>query len=641
VSSVKLQQPDGRPAPVAPVRTAAPPTWAALPALSFAAAGGIVALLGLGVMYILVDLLSVGQRNAFALQLPLMVALTYLADHFVTWRGSNTSALRRLPRFTVIRGTVAAFSWLYFSFLMSSRWGGSRQYLTASALCFATTTYINYLASGPLTASRPLFSQRRWVRDQRGSTVATRARWVADRARLKHPVRAILGVLLVVLGLITSWYGGFAGFSSLLVLFALFNCAMSSLELTWRLYGWRTPEALKATRFLPPVPVADSTLSFSLIVPALREEAVIGQTLERLCAQSHPRVEILVSLCDNDYGTIEAAQVVAARHSGRVRVITAAYARPNKPRQLNTALAYCSGDFVGVIDSEDDVATELLLHIEALCRAEDADVVQGGVQLMNLGDGLKEWFCVHNVLEYFFWFTSRMFFQVRSGFVPLGGNTVFVRRSLLEEAGGWPDNLTEDCALGVLLCTQHGAKVVAAYDPQLATREETPPTIDGLRRQRTRWDQGFLSVLMDGGWRRLPTFRQRFLAWYILATPFVQAFSGLLLPISLLTYFVLKEPVGVVLLMYAPFVPISFTLVLQCVGLHEFSRAYEQKPGLRHYISLLVGSYPYQLLLMVAALMAVFRHATGRTDWQRTTHIGRHREPLPTAGLPELEAAVS
>ena len=53
-----------------------------------------------------------------------------------------------------------------------------------------------------------------------------------------------------------------------------------------------------------------------------------------------------------------------------------------------------------------------------------------------LGTGLGKWFQVHNVLEYFFWFTSRMAFHAEEGFVPLGGNTVFIKRDLLEAAGG-------------------------------------------------------------------------------------------------------------------------------------------------------------------------------------------------------------
>ena len=50
----------------------------------------------------------------------------------------------------------------------------------------------------------------------------------------------------------------------------------------------------------------------------------------------------------------------------------------------------------------------------------------------------------------------------------------------------------------------------------MVTREETPDTLVGLLKQRTRWNQGFLQVLRKGDWRRLPDPRQRLLARYTL-----------------------------------------------------------------------------------------------------------------------------
>ena len=105
-------------------------------------------------------------------------------------------------------------------------------------------------------------------------------------------------------------------------------------------------------------------------------------------------------------------------------------------------LPYCTGDYIGPIDSEDDVAPELLVHVEALIRRSNADIVQGAVQLMNLGRTWQEWYKVHNVEEYRAWYSSRMAFQVNAGFVPLGGNTVYTRASLLLQSGrlaGQPD----------------------------------------------------------------------------------------------------------------------------------------------------------------------------------------------------------
>ncbi|WP_190258315.1 glycosyltransferase family 2 protein, partial [Dactylosporangium sucinum] len=167
-----------------------------------------------------------------------------------------------------------------------------------------------------------------------------------------------------------------------------------------------------------------------IIVPALHEEFVIAGTLRHLLEQDYGDYEILVSLCEGDDATIAEVSRVQANHDpgNRVRTVVRSYVKSNKPRQLNAALAVSTGTVIGVVDAEDDVAPQLLTRVNTLLARTDADVVQGGVQLMTLGRRVRDWFKVHNVMEYFFWFTSRMFYQVRTGFVPLGGNTVFIRR---------------------------------------------------------------------------------------------------------------------------------------------------------------------------------------------------------------------
>ncbi len=292
------------------------------------------------------------------------------------------------------------------------------------------------------------------------------------------------------------------------------------------------------------------------------------------------------------------------------------YDNPSKAQQLNAALSTCTGDVVGVFDAEDDVADTLLLHVEALFIKSCADVVQGGVQLMNLGDRPQRWFQVHNVLEYFFWFTSRMAYQADAGFVPLGGNTVFVYRGLLEQAGGWPESLTEDCALGVLLSTKFGAKVATAYSAELATREEAPPTIfnkqvGSLFWQRDRWVRGFLMELIAGQWLKMPMLKQRALAGYILATPVLQGASSVLLPIAIITAVLAKAPIAIAMMMFIPLIPVGIIILTQLLALREFARAYNVKASIWHYASILFLSPMYQFVLMSAALMAIYKAARG------------------------------
>ena len=424
-------------------------------------------------------------------------------------------------------------------------------------------------------------------------------------------------------------------------LFSLMLAGVASATLWWMLHAWRTPDVLHRTGF--GVAQRAPGHSFSLIVPARHEEAVIGSTLERLMAIDHPDFEVIAVVGHDDEGTAAVAQNVAGRYPEHLRVVIDENWPKNKPKALNTALPHCRGEVVGVFDAEDEVDPRLLRQVDATFQNEQAHVVQGGVQLMNFR---SSWFSLRNCLEYFFWFRSRLHLHADHGFIPLGGNTVFVRTDVLRAVGGWdPDCLAEDCELGVRLSVL-GAKVAIAYSGDLVTREETPGSLWALFKQRTRWNQGFLQVLRKGEWRRLPAGRQRMLARFTLCMPFLQAFAGLGIVVSIVTAVVLRAPVFLALLSFLPAVPTLATLAFECVGVREFCRHYYMRPRTGDYVRLVIGTFPYQLILAGAALRAVTREALGVRSWEKTAHVGAHRPAVvdvrdhePTGGDPAAVGA--
>jgi cellulose synthase/poly-beta-1,6-N-acetylglucosamine synthase-like glycosyltransferase len=256
---------------------------------------------------------------------------------------------------------------------------------------------------------------------------------------------------------------------------------------------------------------------------------------------------------------------------------------------------------------------------------------------MNFGDS---WYSLRNCLEYFFWFRSRLHLHAERRFIPLGGNTVFIRTDVLRSVGGWdPECLAEDCELGVRLSSL-GGRVSVAYDPHLVTREETPGTLAGLLKQRTRWNQGFLQVLRKGEWKRLPSPGQRWLARYTLCMPFLQAFAGLVIPISIFTMVHLKVPVALALVSFLPAIPTLATLAFEIAGLREFGRVFYTRPRPRDYVRLVLGMFPYQVLLAGAAVRAVARELLGLRGWEKTTHTGAHRAPaVYPSGLAQADPA--
>jgi cellulose synthase/poly-beta-1,6-N-acetylglucosamine synthase-like glycosyltransferase len=419
--------------------------------------------------------------------------------------------------------------------------------------------------------------------------------------------------------------------SAIMVMISATLFCIAAITLWWQMHAWRTPETLESTRF--PAPDGEHQLSFSLLVPARHEEGVLDHTVHRLLESTHSEYEIVIIVGHDDPGTSRVAIRLASQSPDRVTVITDKNEVKNKPKALNTALPHCRGDVVGVFDAEDQVHPELLAHVDHAFRATNADVVQGGVQLINFH---SSWYSLRNCLEYFFWFRSRLHLHAEKGFIPLGGNTVFVRTDVLREAGGWDGAcLAEDCDLGVRLSSKN-AKVVVAYDSAMVTREETPDSLSGLLRQRTRWNQGFLQVLRKGDWKQLPTFWQRMLARYTLVGPFLQAFSGISIPIGILVALFLEVPIAVALITFVPVVPTLATLAFEVVALHDFGKQYELRIKPIHYVKLVVGAPFYMLVLSVAALRAVWREWTGRSNWELTRHVGAH---LPDARPSEEPAA--
>jgi cellulose synthase/poly-beta-1,6-N-acetylglucosamine synthase-like glycosyltransferase len=406
---------------------------------------------------------------------------------------------------------------------------------------------------------------------------------------------------------------------------------ISVLTVILMLYSWRTPAAHEASGFVldPQAP----EMSFSLIVPARHEEAVLGATLAGLAALSHPDYEVIVVVGHDDPETTAVAREWSLRRPDIFRVVIDQNWPKTKPRALNTALPLCTRAVIGVFDAEDEVHPDLLSFVDTYLSTSGADICQSGIQLMNYS---SSWWALRNCLEYFFHFHSRVHIYSNAGVLPLGGNTMFVRTDLVRREGGWdPDCLAEDCELGIRL-SSHGAQTVVAYASRLATREETPPTLAALIRQRTRWDQGFLQVLKNRDWVGLPTRSQRLFAKVILATPILQAGTAVLVPASLAAMFWLRLSVLLSLLTFSVLASALTILAVDIVGFREFCRSFHFRPRIIDYVRLVCGAPFYQLVLAVAAVHAIIRQRRGIYNWVKTDHSGVHFSTPPEVRPPEV-----
>jgi cellulose synthase/poly-beta-1,6-N-acetylglucosamine synthase-like glycosyltransferase len=390
-----------------------------------------------------------------------------------------------------------------------------------------------------------------------------------------------------------------------------------------RLFIWEKPE--NAWLNHAPTVYRDPCLSFTIMLPARHEEAVYRETIQKVYDLNYPKelMQILAICREDDPGTIAEAQAkIEELGDPNVQLVVFNDTPINKPHGLNLALQVAHGDVVTIFDAEDEPHPDILNIINTAMLDEDVDVVQSGVQLMNHN---TKWFCFLNVLEYFFWFKSSMHFFARIGMTPLGGNTVFVRRELMEQLGGWDETcLTEDADLGIRLSLSH-ARMRIIYDDEFVTREETPHTIEQFIKQRTRWNQGFIQILFKGEWLKLEKLSQRLLALYILILPEMQAFFALLIPVSLIMFFFVKLPLWLAMMTFLPLYCFVLDIFVDVAGLHEFLKAHNRPWKWLEAAYIMLTFFFYQLILSFGALRAVFRYVQGATNWEKTAHIGQHR----------------
>jgi cellulose synthase/poly-beta-1,6-N-acetylglucosamine synthase-like glycosyltransferase len=414
------------------------------------------------------------------------------------------------------------------------------------------------------------------------------------------------------------WYGLLLAMYVVVILQGLF--ALYLMVYTWEHNTHEEPEATEHS-FLPP------HVTFTAIIPCKHEKNTIADTLKTLHGMHYPQdmLQVLVVIHEGtDDGTIDVVmQSIETLGATNIELVTYNEDPVNKPHGLNVALKKATGDFVAIFDAEDEIHTNLCNVINTSLITNPVDVLQSGVQLMNFD---SNWYSIFNVLEYYFWFKSSLHFYAKHTVMPLGGVSVFFRRTLLQEVGGWDETcLTEDAEIGIRL-SQAGARMSVIYNAEYTTREETPPTLIGFIKQRTRWAQGFLQILTRGTFTYFPTLRQKLLAAYILAWPIIIPAVFLLFPLGIILMVSVSLPPALAVLSNMSLILfIAFTLTL-AIGFHEFTREYQLRYRFSHILILIFLFYPYTLLLTIASMRAVYRNLVHISVWEKTEHINVHRK---------------
>jgi cellulose synthase/poly-beta-1,6-N-acetylglucosamine synthase-like glycosyltransferase len=234
--------------------------------------------------------------------------------------------------------------------------------------------------------------------------------------------------------------------------------------------------------------------TYTVLVPLLREGAMVPRLLAALAALDYPRHRLDVRLLVETDDAETLAAVRRAELPPHVTLVEVPLGAPRtKPRALAYGLLHARGERLVVFDAEDRPEPDQLRKAAAAFERLPRRVacLQARLATYN-GDRsvLTRWFAADYAVQFDLLLPA---LAARGAPVPLGGTSNHFVTERLHEVGGWdPFNVTEDADLGVRM---HKAGLRTAMLDSV-TLEEAPVDPGAWVRQRSRWSKGHLQTLL-------------------------------------------------------------------------------------------------------------------------------------------------
>ncbi len=240
--------------------------------------------------------------------------------------------------------------------------------------------------------------------------------------------------------------------------------------------------------------INDTLPIYSILVPLYKEEKKVSSILNALQNLNYPkeRLDIKLILEEDDEITLNAiSNITLDKHIGLIRV---PYFLPRtKPKALNYAMPFVTGQYLTVYDAEDEPDPDQLLKaLDSFDRLpNDYVCLQSKLNFYNAKENiLTALFSI----EYSIWFEYLLKGLDLLGLpMTLGGTSNHFKVDKLREIGAWDAyNVTEDADLGIRLYLR-GYKVSMINS---TTMEEAPNNLKDWMMQRSRWIKGFIQTIL-------------------------------------------------------------------------------------------------------------------------------------------------
>lgn len=360
----------------------------------------------------------------------------------------------------------------------------------------------------------------------------------------------------------------------------------------------------------------------SIMVPLHREPDIAEALIERLSKLTYPKplLEILLVVEENDTTTRTAIE--ATTLPNWMRPVFVPEGQPKtKPRALNHAYKFCRGDIIGIYDAEDMPAPDQIERVVNQFKNSGPEVacLQGILQFYN---PRQNWLARCFTMDYAGWFRIILPGLARLDLpVPLGGTTLFIKRSVIDQMHGWDAyNVTEDADLGLRL-HRSGFRT---HLVDTITGEEA--NCHGWRwiRQRSRWIKGYLvtywahmrhpiQLLKDLGTKGFLAFQILFLGTilHFLTAPILWSFWVVYFGVNHAFFNVTHEGLVAV-------TAFSF-LAVECLGMFILALACIRADR-RFLIPWVPTMSLYFLLAVPAGIKALWEFIRAPVFWDKTDH---------------------
>jgi hypothetical protein len=190
---------------------------------------------------------------------------------------------------------------------------------------------------------------------------------------------------------------------------------------------------------------------YTVLVPLFKEARILPYLATALTELDYPpaKLDIKIVLEAVDTATIKAAAGLA--FPGTVDLIIVPDRQPRtKPKALNYALQFATGDLAVIYDAEDRPEPDQLHKAATIFHHASADIacLQARLDYFN---AKENWLSRQFAIEYATLFRGLLPLLSRFGLpLPLGGTSNHFRIDILRALGAWdPYNVTEDADLGM------------------------------------------------------------------------------------------------------------------------------------------------------------------------------------------------